>query len=185
MLAVATAIALNAAGRPADAQQLLRDWLGHEPNNIDALRALSSFNLQNNRTTEAEANLKAVLALQPNDPVALNNLAWIYQASNDPAARPLAQKAYLLAPTPQSADTLGWILAKQGNAKVAVLLLTQAGRNLSTDPTIFYHLAVALNEAGEKDKAIAVLNQVLNAPVEFADKPAARKLLQDLDGAKP
>ena len=127
MLAVATAIALNAAGRPADAQQVLRDWLGHEPNNIDALRALSSFNLQNNRTAEAEANLKAVLALQPNDPVALNNLAWIYQTRNDPAARPMAQKAYLLAPGPQSADTLGWILTKQGNAKVAVLLLTQAG----------------------------------------------------------
>ena len=185
MLAVATAIALNAAGRSADARQLLRDWLLREPNNIDALRALSSLNLQNNRMAEAEENLKAVLALQPSDPVALNNLAWIYQARDDPQARPLAQKAYLLAPTPQSADTLGWILAKQGEAKVAVLLLTQAGRNLSTDPTIFYHLAVALNEAGEKDKAIAVLNQVVSAPVEFADKPAARKLLQDLGEAKP
>jgi putative PEP-CTERM system TPR-repeat lipoprotein len=190
MLTVATAVALNAAGRPADARRLLQNWLLHEPKDLDVLRTLSSFNLQDNHTAEAEENLKAVLALQPGDPVALNNLAWIYQSRDDPRARAMAQKGYLLAPGPQSADTLGWILTKQGDTKTAVLLLTQAVRNLSGDPTIFYHLAVALNAAGEKDRAVGVLTQLVNSPAEFSDKQAARTLLQTLapqapGGAKP
>lgn len=185
MLAQATATALNSAGRPADAQRLLREWIRRDPKDVDAIRALSALDLQNNRTEEAEKNLETVLALQPNDPVALNNLAWIYQARNDPRARAMAQKAYLLAPGPQAADTLGWILTKQGNFKMGLLLLTQAARNLSNDPAIFYHLAVALNDAGQKDKAIDVLTQLVNVPVEFADKPASRKLLDELGGPKP
>ncbi len=184
-LAVATATALNSAGRPTDAQRLLQDWITREPKDVELLRALSSLDLQNKRMAEAEKNLLAVLALQPGDPIALNNLAWIYQARNDPRARAMARKAYLLAPGAQSADTLGWILIRQGDSKTGLLLLTQAARNLSTDVTIFYHLAVALNEAGQKDKAVEVLTQLVNNPAEFDDKPAARKLLAALGGAKP
>jgi putative PEP-CTERM system TPR-repeat lipoprotein len=184
-LAVATAIALNSAGRPADAQHVLQAWLQHEPKDVDVIRALSSLDLQDNRTAEAEENLKAVLALQPNDPVALNNLAWLYQTRDDPRARPMAQKAYQLAPGPQSADTLGWILTKQGNAKTGLLLLTQAARTPSTDAAILYHLAVALNDTGQKDQAVEILTKLVNSQAAFSDKPAARKLLADLGGAKP
>ena len=185
MLAIATAMALQSAGRPADAQRVLQSWLLREPQDIDAIRTLSSLDLQANRTADAEAHLKAVLAQQPNDPIALNNLAWIYQTRDDPRALAMAQKAYLLAPGPQSADTLGWILTKQGNAKVGLILLTQAAHNLSTEAAIFYHLAVALNDAGQKDKAVELLSQLVKSPAEFDDKPAARKLLADLGGAKP
>jgi predicted Zn-dependent protease len=184
-LAVASATALNSAGRVGDAQRLLQDWIVREPGDVEAIRALASLDLQNKRVAEAEKNLLAVLAVQPNDPVALNNLAWIYQTRNDPRAHAMAQRAYLLAPGPQAADTLGWILAKQGDSKMALLLLTQAARNLTTDATIFYHLAVALNQAGQKDKAVEVLTQLANYPSEFDDKPAARKLLAELGGPKP
>ena len=189
-LAVASANALNSAGKVVDAQRLLQDWIVREPGDVDAIRALASLDLQNKRMAEAEKNLLAVLAVQPNDPVALNNLAWIYQTRNDPRARAMAQRAYLLAPGPQAADTLGWILTRQadskpGDRKMGLLLLTQAARNLSTDATIFYHLAVALTQAGQKDKAVEVLTQLANYPSEFDDKPAARKLLAELGGATP
>ncbi len=184
-LAVAAAVALNRAGRPADAQRLLQDWIQHEPKDVNAIRTLSSFDLESRRTAEAEKNLLAVLALQPNDPVALNNLAWIYQTRDDKRARAMAQKAYLLAPGPQSADTLGWILTRQGDARIGLLLLSQAARTLSSDPAIAYHLAVALNGTGQPAKAAEVLTQLVNAPAEFDDKPAARKLLEELGEAKP
>jgi len=184
-LMVATAVALNAAGRLADAERLLHDWIQSNPKDADAIRTLSSLNLESKRPAEAEKWLLALLALQPNDPVALNNLAWIYQSRNDPRALAMARKAYLLSPGPQSADTLGWIVTQQGNAKMGVLLLGQAARNLSTDPAIFYHLAVALNGTGEKEKAIDILTQLVAAPGEFDDKPAVRKLLAELGGAKP
>lgn len=183
-LAVAAAVALNAAGRPVDAQRLLRDWIGREPGDVDAIRVLSALDLQNNHMAEAEQGLRAVLAVQPGDPVALNNLAWIYQSHHDPRARAMAQKAYLLAPGPQSADTLGWILTCEGNAKTGVLLLTQAARSLPGDPAIVYHLAVALDRAGQKDRAIEMLTQLTNAASEFDDKPAARRMLAALGGVK-
>ena len=184
-LAVAAAVALNSAGRAADSQRLLQDWVVSHPGDIEAIRALSALDLQNRRMAEAEKNLQVVLAAQPADPVALNNLAWIYQTRNDPRARAMAQKAYLLSPGPQSADTLGWILTRQGDTKIGLLLLTQAASNLPADPAIFYHLAVALNLAGQKDKAVEILTRLTSAPTDFEDKPAARKLLAELGGAKP
>ena len=183
-LVVATASALASAGRQADAQRVLKDWIARQPNDVDVIQALASLDLSAHRTAEAEKNLLAVLALRPNDPVALNNLAWIYQSRNDPRARATAQKGYTLAPGPQSADTLGWILTNQGDPKMGLLLLSQAVRQLPNDPAIFYHLAVALNAVGQKEQAVDVLTQLVNAKTEFDDKPAARKLLEDLGGPK-
>jgi putative PEP-CTERM system TPR-repeat lipoprotein len=184
-LAVATALALHSAGRAADAQQVLQTWLQSNPKDLGALRQLASLDLEDGRAADAEAHLQALLELQPNDAFALNDLAWIYQTRDDPRAQAMAQKAYLLAPGPQSADTLGWIFTKRGNAKMGVLLLAQAARRPTTDAAIFYHLAVALNDTGQKDKAVEILTKLVGLPNEFNDKPAARKLLAELGGAKP
>jgi cellulose synthase operon protein C len=185
MLAIATAISLQNAGRASEAQRGLQNWLLREPKDVDALRTLSMLDMRSNRMADAEKHLQAVLALQPADPIALNNLAWIYQGRDDPRALALARKGYLLAPGPQSADTLGWILTRRGDAKTGLMLLAQAAANLSTDASIFYHLAVALNDTGQKDKAVELLTKLVDSPAEFDDKPAARKLLADLGGAKP
>ncbi len=185
ILAVAAAAALNSAGRPAEARRQLQEWLVREPDNLDALHALASLELQTRRTDAAEKTLKRLLAVRPNDPVALNNLAWIYQARDDKQARALAQKAYLLGPGPQSADTLGWVLTRQGDPKMGLLLLNQAAQQLNSDPTVMYHFAVALNGVGQKDRAVEVLTRIVGARAEFDEKPAARKLLEELGGPKP
>ena len=81
----------------------------------NAIRALSSLDLQNNRRmVEAEQSLLAVLALQPADPVALNNLAWIYQTTRRQAGAGDGAESLSARPGPQSADTLGWILDPAG-----------------------------------------------------------------------
>ena len=182
---MATAVALESAGRPADAQRTAAELAAARAQGRRcAADAVHRSTCRAGRTAEAEKHLLAVLDLQPADPIALNNLAWIYQSRDDPRAMAMARKGYLLAPGPQSADTLGWILTKQGDAKTGLLLLTQAAANLSTDAAIFYHLAVALNDTGQKDKAVELLTKLVNSPAEFDDKPAARKLLADLGGPK-
>ena len=46
----------------------------------------------------------------------MNNLAWVYQQQgNDAKAQALARQAYVLSPSPQTADTLGWILTTSGD----------------------------------------------------------------------
>lgn len=183
-LAVATASALEADGRKADATRVLKAWLAGHPDDVTATQALASLDLQNRRFDEAERGLTAVLAKQPNDPAALNNLAWLYQQRNDPRARELANKAFLLAPGPQAADTLGWILVSQGNPTNGLPLLRQAAEQLRNDPAVLYHFAVALNASGQRDDAIRVLTALVSAKGEFDDKPAASKLLDTLEGPK-
>ena len=48
----------------------------------------------------------------------------------------MAQKAYLLAPGPQSADTLGWILSTEDEPAKGLLLLRQAAAQQRSDPTV-------------------------------------------------
>ena len=87
---------------------------------------------------------------KPHDPVALNNLAWVYQQQHDPRAMDLARQAYVLAPGAQTADTLGWILTTAGKADTGVLLLRQASAQAASDPRVQYHYAVALKDTGRQ-----------------------------------
>jgi hypothetical protein len=84
---------------------------------------------------------------------------------NDSRARPTAQKSYLLKPTPEAADTLGWILVTTGNPATGLALLRQANAQLPRDPAVAYHLAVAMKDTGHRDEATKVLTAIVNGTV--------------------
>jgi len=184
-LVLRNAAALGAAGRTDQAAQGLRDWLAVHPDDTDVAAALASLDLVARRFYDAETHLQMVLGKRPNDANALNNLAWVYQQRNDPRARGVAQKAYLISPTPQIADTLGWILTGQGDAATGLTLLRQAAALQQDEPTVQYHLAVALNAAGQREDAVAVLRPIVLGAANFDEKQEAAGLLQKLlQGAK-
>jgi putative PEP-CTERM system TPR-repeat lipoprotein len=179
-LVLRAANALGAANRPTEASRLLTEWVAKAPDDMNARLALISYDIAARRHSEAEAQLEQLLEKQPLNPVALNNLAWLYHLKNDPRARTLAQRAWLLAPSAQVADTLGWILTSQGEAVAALPLLRQAARELPGEPTIQYHLAVALSEAGIRDEAITILRPLAAGTVTFDEKDDATRLLERL-----
>jgi cellulose synthase operon protein C len=179
LLALRLAGAYQRAGKHDAARAALADWVSKHPKDAAVSAALSEIDLTDNRLDAAQTELEAVLAQHPLDPVALNNLAWVYQLRDNPQARPLAERAYLLAPNPQSADTLGWILARGGDPARALALLRQAAA--SGDPRIAYHLAVALNDLGQRDDATKLLTKVAEAPGDFTEKTEARELLSRLN----
>jgi Flp pilus assembly protein TadD len=172
--------ALVSSGRADQATVAAREWL--RTNTSDALIAesLAQLDLAARRFFEAEKQLQIVLAQRPSDASALNNLAWTYQQRNDSRARQVAQKSYLLNPTPESADTLGWILTTSGSASTGLALLRQAAVGLPRDPTVSYHLAVALKETDHRDEAVKVLRPIVQGLLDFDDRPAAAKLLEEL-----
>jgi putative PEP-CTERM system TPR-repeat lipoprotein len=180
-LVLAAANALANAGRNEDAVAMLRDWVAKQP---DALvsEALAAVDISARLYEPAVQNLLAVLAERPNDATALNNLAWIYQEQHNPQARALAQRAYLLQPTPQSADTLGWILLQEGNTTVALMLERRAAGSMPGDASMLYHLAAALKAAGQHDNAAKLVTALLNSPAKFDERDAAVKLQADLGG---
>ena len=178
---VARAVAaLTAGGQAPAASKLLRDWLEKHPEDQTARMMLISHELKEKRFAEAEELLTAVLEKQPSNVVALNNLAWIYHQKNDPRARAVAQKAYLLGPSPQVSDTFGWILTSQGDAVLALPLLRQASQELPNEPSVQYHYAVALSEAGKRDEAVTILRPLVAGKVAFDEKENASTLLERL-----
>ena len=184
-LALRLANAAASAGKDDEATKYLRDWLGRQPDDIDAIQMLALLDIKGKRYGDAEKNLETVLSKRPSDTVAMNNLAWIYSQKGDKRGRQLAQRAYLQAPTPETADTLGWIMVQQGESKAALPLLQQASLQRKDDLAVQYHLAVALKDAGQRDEAVKVLQAIVSGRPDFDDKPAARALLNELTPATP
>jgi putative PEP-CTERM system TPR-repeat lipoprotein len=179
-LVLRMAAARSAAGQPDQAAQGLREWLATQPGDADAAEALATLDLAAHRFYDAEAHLQIVLNKRPSDASALNNLAWVYQQRNDARARKVAQKAYLISPTAQIADTLGWIMTTEGSAANAIPLLRQAAVQLGDIPTVRYHLAVALKDTGRPEDAVALLQPIVQGPVSFDEKQEAAHLLDEL-----
>ncbi|MGC9270220.1 XrtA/PEP-CTERM system TPR-repeat protein PrsT [Acidiphilium sp.] len=142
--------------------------------------AAGQLALAANDLPAAATHYQTALAKNPNDVLALNNLAWIAGKRNQKDAAGLAARAYAISPTPQVADTLGWILARQSNPKQALVLLAQAHQGMPTDPNVAYHYASVLAQTGDKAKAAAILKQALSSKQPFPDRAAAQALQEKI-----
>ncbi|MCR0985107.1 XrtA/PEP-CTERM system TPR-repeat protein PrsT [Roseomonas populi] len=188
LLAVRQAAALRSAGDLPGASAALRTWLATNPDDDGAGLLLSQFDIEAGRNTEAAQRLEKVVARHPEDPVSLNNLAWLLgQRGGDAAAQSralaLAERAYFLTPNPDTADTLGWIMARGGQAERAVPLLRQsamARKGDRPDPGSAYRLAYALRATGGREEALAVLTAAMEGAPAFPDRAEAERLLADL-----
>jgi putative PEP-CTERM system TPR-repeat lipoprotein len=179
-LAVRLATAFMRNNQPDAAWKELNDWVSHHPDDLVALQALTDLELTTRRYDDAATHLQQLLAKKPHDPVALNNLAWVYQEKGDPQAKALAMQAYILLPGTQTADTLGWILTETGKAAEGLPLLRQAIQGAPGDFRIRYHFGVALSKTGNTDEAVRQLNQVIAAKGNFKEKAQAQALLEEL-----
>jgi len=183
-LALKTAQAYQEAGEAALARKTLSDWLVQQPNDVEVARTLAGLEIENKQYDVARTRLENLLKLQPNDAASLNNLAWVYGQQNDPRALDTARQAFAMAPTPQSADTLGWLLMTHGDAANSLPLLTQASQAMSGDPSVQFHYAAVLKANGKTEQAIAVLRPIATQLHPFDEQPAARKMLSEMAPAK-
>ena len=177
-----------ASGKPDQGLPVLNEWLAKQPDDLVALQMLIAVDLSTRRLADAETALKHVLDLQPNNVASMNNLAWIYQQRSDPKSKAeslaLAHKAYLLSPTPQIADTLGWILTTQNKPEIALMLLRQASQQLPTDPTVQFHYANVLKALGRNDEAASTLRPIVLGKQVFDERDAAKRMLDELSVGK-
>lgn len=181
VLAQRLAAAWIAAGQPDRAAAALRERIQAAPDDRDALGMLSQYDLQAGRTVDAEAHLRQLLTLAPENASALNNLAWILAERGNPAAlaeaRGYAQRAYNLAPGPEMADTLGWVLTRSGEPRLAVLVLRHSGPGQGGGA---YRFAYALRDAGERDEALRVLATSLASDAAFPERAMAEQMRDEL-----
>jgi uncharacterized protein (TIGR03790 family) len=121
----------------------------------------------------ADRNAK-VIALQPNNVAALNNLAYdIAVRQKKPAqALPMARKALSLTKgDPVVLDTVGWIEYLLGNNAEAARLLVQAARGAPGNAEVRLHAAIALASQGARGAASAELAEALKLDPALEKRP--------------
>ncbi len=160
-------------------QQPLEQWLAREPRSWPVRDLLGQYYLGPGKAPRlAVQQFKAAIAQEPDDVVALNNLAWALNQAGDSGAEAFAERAHDLAPNDASVeDTLGWVLARDGKASGAVDYLRQAVKLDPSDPNVQYHLAYALAKTGQAAEARQILGKILANGQPFDSRPEARQLL--------
>jgi tetratricopeptide (TPR) repeat protein len=123
------------------------------------------------------------LALDPNNIVALNNLAWQYGVvgKDYEKARPhldVLIRRHVL--DPRVLDTQGWIYAMNGRLAEADSIIQLSVNLLPDHPTILYHAAFIKARQGKKDQSRAYLEKALGSGMKFEEREDAQKLLQSL-----
>lgn len=179
-LAISLHRALVAAGKHDEAAGHIASWLGSHPRDLPTRLYLASTLLASGDYRAAIPHYEQVLATEPNHVVALNDLAWTCQQAADKRARGYAEKAYALAPAnPAVADTLGWILAQQGDAGRAIPILKKATDSAPQAGDIRLHYASALLRTGERREARRQLER-LQADRGYKRQDEVRTLLAGL-----
>ena len=127
------------------ASTFLTEWKNTLPNSPEPLSIKGTELLSAGNFEQAIPLLEGALALKPGDAVTLNNLAWLYQETNNPLALPTAKQAHALAPNNGGiADTYGWILVQQGEITKGIEKLKQAAKLLPENKDIIDHLEKAM-----------------------------------------
>ena len=173
--------ASKGAGQLKDADARLAQWQAAHPADVLVALYLGETNMTNKQYKPAIAQYQTVIKQQPNNTVALNNLAWAYYQEKDARALDTGEQALRLDPNnPATMDTVGWILTEQGNVARGLPLLKKAAALVPQSPELHYHLAAALNKSGDKAGARAELEKLLASNKTFASADEARALLKQL-----
>ncbi|MDB5405425.1 MAG: prsT [Rhodospirillales bacterium] len=168
---------------PAAEVDFLQNWLKKYPDDVSIRILLGGILLSLGRDDEAIAVHERLLQNAPDNPLVLNNLAWLYHGRNDARAVAMAEKAVRLAPDRQEIqDTLAWILVQNGANERGLEILEKISAATSA-PDVQYHLAVAQKNAGRRGDARRTLNSLLNSDKPFASSAAAKALLKELSGS--
>lgn len=172
------------SGQNSKALKNLQMALNKDPNDIAAAMLQGVIYNSEGDYDDARDAYRGVLALAPDNGMALNNLACIYADHlNDlDKAYPLARRARDVAPSdPSVADTLGWILYRRGEYTPALVLLRESAAKLYSVPEVQFHLGMACYMAGFESEATTAFQRALQLAGDFPEKDTCSQRLAILN----
>lgn len=173
--------ALSKAGQAADATKLAADWLAQHPDAPILNFYLGDLALSGGKFEQAEQHYRKVVAAQPNNPVALNNLGWLLHRAGKPGALELVEKALALAPnSPAVMDTAAEIHAASGQLDKALTLQKRAVALAPDEAVHRLHLAQYLVKNNQKSEAREELQRLASLGSSFARHQDVQKMLAGL-----
>jgi tetratricopeptide (TPR) repeat protein len=133
---------------------------------------------------DAEAQYRKVLAIDPNNAGALNDLGYMLadRGVRLPEALTMIQKAVDLDPQNGAyLDSLGWVYFKMGQYALAEQNLHKAIERVSTDPSIHDHLGEVYEKTGRLKLAVLEWDRSM---VEYTHSLAADADPEDVNSVK-
>jgi putative PEP-CTERM system TPR-repeat lipoprotein len=172
---------LVASGQQSEADAMAARWINEHPKDLSLLQLVAQSNQIRKAYGAAIDGYKRVIEIDPDNVVALNNIAWIMVEQGDPKGVEYAERAHRLAPfSPNVLDTLGWARTRTGDPKRGVELLRMASSLAPGASEIRMHLAKALLDSGDKSGARAVLTDLTKLDNNSPVRAEAEKLLATL-----
>jgi tetratricopeptide (TPR) repeat protein len=150
------------------------------PRNLAAQTLVGVMLEAQGRLPEAITQYEETLRLDPTAAVAANNLAWLYARDDvklESALRLVQIAAKELPDNPEVQDTLGWIYYRQKKAPQAISAFEFAVGRDPDQATYRYHLALALVQDDQQEKARPHAEAAVRLQPNFGD---AQKLLRSL-----
>ncbi len=155
-------------GNMEPSRQRLAAVLAVQPQNTTARLLLAEIDKKTGDRPGAIAQYRAVVDLDHNSIVALNDLAFMLCKDDTDEALKYAQQAGELAPdNPAVQDTLGWVFYHKRIYRSAVSHLKTAVEKDGTPPRK-YHLGMAYLKTGEQDLGQRMLKSALDADPNLA-----------------
>ncbi len=173
--------AQSAAGQVNQAIETFNRWAALDPRAKVPTMQLADNALRQNNLQSAVALYRTVIEQEPENFIALNNLAWAAGKIGDPTAIGYAQRAVKIAPNNAAAlDTLGSLLAARGDIDKGVGHLRKAVALAPQRSDIRFNYAKALIKAGKKNVARSELEALRTAADDFEGKSEIAAMLKDL-----
>ena len=151
------------------------------PNDTASLLQLGLLMDGTGKREQAKPIYEQILRIQPDHPVALNNLAFIKaeEGVDLDQALTMAQRARQKMPNSTDvSDTLGWIYIKKNMSEEAVRVFSDLVSKEPKNPTFRYHYGMALMQKGDKLAAKRELQTALQSSPSKDEGGKIRELLQ-------
>ncbi len=163
--AVMSSDILSTEGHYAEAAHLLDLRLRDDPKNPDLLYSRSMLAVELDDLPLFERDIRAVLAQNPDNPIALNALGYTLAEKTNRLDEARGYIEHALRLTPNDAaiiDSLGWVEFRQGHMQQAIAHIQKAW-DMSHDDEIGAHLGELLWRQGHTTAARAIWQQSLRS----------------------
>ncbi|MEZ5730103.1 MAG: PEP-CTERM system TPR-repeat protein PrsT [Burkholderiaceae bacterium] len=168
---------LAKTGKSVAAARLLAQALARYPDDVSLRLYAGEAEMSQSRWKKAIVHYESVIAADPGNAAALNNLAWSLAQSGGSGALEYAHKAYRIAPNAAPiADTYGLLLARAGRAAEGIPMLLHAVRISPKNGEYRLHLAEAYVRAGDAASARREIGTLLKEHPSGALADAAKGL---------
>jgi putative PEP-CTERM system TPR-repeat lipoprotein len=172
---------LTSGGKAAEAERFAVEWAKDNPKDAAFQYFLADLSLAQNDLARAEARYRAVLAIQPENALALNNVAWLMAKKGQPGAVAMAEKANSLLPERAPLlDTLAIALEAENQLPKAIETQKRAIALDPRDNNLTLRLAKLYIKSGDKSRARAELEALAKQGEKFEAQAEVATLLKTL-----